>query len=200
MRHVKYILCLAALAFLLGCTEFGKVDQGRVVAFDSKENKVTFVRDKTAKPGATDYSMLPPVVFELPKDPVETGPTPKAGLRMKLDTQRSQITLFDPKDQTFKVIAFKIHNLQENVDKDHPLVFYKDAGKACTFPQVDKAKKTITIYSGRTKTLVTFSVPDEYFSLPDYAWDAGDEVRVYYKENGQALRFMNVTKTDIFKK
>ena len=200
MKYLKYLLCLVPLAFLLGCTETGKVDQGRVVAFDSKEGKVTFIRDKIAKPGATDYSILPPVVFELPKDPAETGPAPKAGLRMKLDTQRSQITLYDPKEQAFKVIAFKIHNLQENVDKDHPLVFDKETGKARSFPMVDKAKKTITIYSGRTKTLVTFSVPDEYYALPDYAWDSGDEVRVYYKDNGQALRFMNVTKTDIFKK
>lgn len=200
MRYLKYLLCLASLAFLFGCNEPGKVDQGRVVAFDSKEGKVTFIRDKIAKPGATDYSILPPVVFDMPKDPAETGPAPKPGLRMKLDTMRSQITLYDPQEQAFKVINFKIHNLQENVDKNHPLVFDKETGKPRSFPQVDKARKTITIYSGRLKTLLTFSVADEYFSLPDYAWDAGDEVRVYYKEAGQALRFMNVTKTDIFKK
>ncbi len=58
------------------------------------------------------------------------------------------------------------------------------AGKK--FPQVDKAKKAITIYSGRQKLLTTFSVPDEYLSLPDNTWEAGDEVRIYYKEPGKA--------------
>ena len=48
--------------------------------------------------------------------------------------------------------------------------------------------------------LVTFSVPEEYMSWPDSTWDAGDEVRVYYKEDGKSLRFMNISKTDIFKK
>jgi hypothetical protein len=61
-------------------------------------------------------------------------------------------------------------------------------------------KKAITIYSGRQKILVTFSVPDEYLALPDDAWEAGDEVRVYYKEPGKALRYLNISKTHIFKK
>ena len=46
----------------------------------------------------------------------------------------------------------------------------------------------------------TFSVPDEYFALPANTWDAGDEVRIYFKETGKALRLMNISKTDIFKK
>ena len=48
--------------------------------------------------------------------------------------------------------------------------------------------------------LVTFSVPEEYLALPANTWEAGDEVRIYYKEPGKAARFMNITKTDIFKK
>jgi hypothetical protein len=48
--------------------------------------------------------------------------------------------------------------------------------------------------------LCTFSVPDNYFSYPASTWDAGDEVRLTYKTPGQALRFMNVSKTDIYKK
>jgi len=36
--------------------------------------------------------------------------------------------------------------------------------------------------------------------MPENTWDAGDEVRIYYKEAGKALRFMNISKTDIFKK
>jgi hypothetical protein len=79
-------------------------------------------------------------------------------------------------------------------------VFDKAEGKAKKFPVVDKDKKTISIYSGRQKILVTFSLPEEYFALPATVWDAGDEVRVYYREEGKALRFMNISKTDIFKK
>jgi hypothetical protein len=48
--------------------------------------------------------------------------------------------------------------------------------------------------------LVTFNVPEEYFNFPEYTWDAGDEVRIYWKEKGKAIRFMNISKTDIFKK
>jgi hypothetical protein len=65
---------------------------------------------------------------------------------------------------------------------------------------VDKDKKTVTIYSGAQKMLVTFIPPDQYMSLPASAWNAGDIVRVYFKEDGKALRVMNVTTTNIFKK
>jgi hypothetical protein len=80
------------------------------------------------------------------------------------------------------------------VGKTSPLVADKK------FPMVDKEKKAITVYSGRQKLLVTFSVPEEYLALPDNTWEAGDEVRIYYKEPGKAARFMNITRTDIFKK
>lgn len=200
MKRIYLFLAALALASLLGCTDFGKVDQGRVVAFDKQSGKVTFIRDKKGDPLNPDYSGLPPIVYSIPTDRAEMGPEPKAGLRMKLDTQKSQIVIYDPQAQAFKTIAFKIHDLQENVDRNHPLVFDKDTGKARVFPLVDKAKKTVTIYSARQKMLATFSVPEEYLSWPDSTWDAGDEVRLYYKEEGKALRFMNITKTDIFKR
>lgn len=200
MKRISLLVAALSLAFLFGCGEYGKVDQGRVVAFDKQAGKVTIIRDKKAEPMNPDYTGLPAVTYSIPTVYEEMGPEPKAGLRMKLDTQKSQIVLYDPQAQAFKTTAFKIHDLQENVDRNHPLVFDKDTGKAKVFPQVDKAKKTVTIYSGRQKMLCTFSVPDEYMALPDSAWDAGDEIRVYYKEDGKSLRFMNITKTDIFKK
>jgi len=200
MKRLNLLLAALALTSLVGCSDFGKVDQGRVVAFDKDTGKVTFIRDKKGESLTPDYSGLPAVVYKVPENPLEMGPAPKAGLRMKLDTQKSQIVLFDPATQAFKTINFKIHDIQENVDRDHPLVFDQAADKAKVFPMVDKAKKTVTIYSARQKMLVTFSVPDEYMSLPEVAWDSGDEVRVYYKEDGKALRFMNISKTDIFKK
>lgn len=200
MKRISLFVAALALASLMGCTDYGKVDQGRVVAVDKQAGKVTFIQDKKAEPMAPDYSGLPPHTYSIPADPAEMGEFPKAGLRMKLDTQKSQIVIFDPQAQAFKTIAFKIHDMQEKVERDHPLVFDKETGKAKAFPFVDKAKKTVTIYSARQKMLVTFSVPDEYMSWPDSTWDAGDEVRVYYKEDGKSLRFMNISKTDIFKK
>jgi hypothetical protein len=191
------ILTLLAIlpAFLvLGCGELGKVDQGRVVAYDENKGTVTFIQDKKAEPGSPDYDTLPPHVYALPKDPNEMGPEPKAGLRMKLDAKAREITIFDPAAQNFKKIAYTLIDQKEGVDKNNPLV----AGKK--FPMVDKTKKAITIYSGRQKLLTTFTVPEEYFAMPDNTWDAGDEVRVYYKEPGNALRFMNISKTDIYKK
>lgn len=200
MKRILQLSAALSLALFFGCSDFGKVDQGRVVAYNKQAGTVTYIRDRKGEPMNADYSGLPPVTFTIPANPQEMGPEPKAGLRMKLDTQKSQVVIFDPQAQAFKTIAFKIHDIQENVDKDHPLVFDKQAGKAKVFPMVDKSKKSITIYSGRQKLLVTFSVPDEYMAWPDSTWDSGDEVRVYYKEDGKALRLMNISKTDIFKK
>ena len=188
------VLAILSAAFLSGCGEFGKVDQGRVIAYDEAKGTVTFIRDLKADVGRPDYTHLPPVTFEVPKDPDEMGPEPKAGLRMKLDPKAREIVIFDPATQNFKKIPYTLIDQKEKVGKSDPLV----AGKQ--FPVVDRVKKTITIYSGRQRLLVTFSLPDEYFTLPDHTWDAGDEVRVYYKVPGKALRFMNITRTDIFKK
>jgi len=190
-----------AILLAAGCThDFGKVDQGRVIKFDKEKKEVTFIRDAKAEPGNPQYIELPPVTYKLPEDPHEVGPLPKAGGRMKLDDKTKEIKVFDFATQQFKIIPITIIDEQINIAKDHPLVFDAEAKKAKPFPVIDKAGKKITIYSSRQKILITFSVPEEYFAMPDSTWDAGDEVRVYYKEPGKSLRFMNITKTDIFKK
>lgn len=193
-RTLLGILTTVCFLFVLGCSEYGKVDQGRAVAYDKDKKVVTLIRDKKADAQNPDYSYLPPLTYTMPVDPNETGPEPKIGGRMKLDTAASQIVIYDPATQNFKTIAIKILDQQENVDKVHPLV------KGKTFPLVDKDKKFVTIYSSRQKLLVTYTMPDEYFAMADSTWDAGDECRIYYKEEGKALRFMNVSKTDIYKK
>jgi hypothetical protein len=192
----RHILVLAGLSLFLvqGCGDLGKVDQGRVVEFDSAKGVVTFIRDLKADVGKPDYSHLPPVSYAIPKDPSEMGPEPRAGQRMKLDTKAREIVIFDKANQGFKKVNYTLIDQKEDVGRDSPLV----TGKK--FPLVDRAKKTITIYSGRQKLLTTFSVPDEYLELPDATWNAGDEVRVYYKEAGKALRLMNISQTDIFRK
>ena len=144
----------------------------------------------TANP---DYSGAP-LTFVLPKEPMERGEDPKVGMRMKLDTKTKEIVIYDPASKSMKKINYKLIDQKENVAKNSPLVVDKK------FPIVDQDKRAITVYSGRQKLLVTFSVPDEYLGLPANTWEAGDEVRIYYKEPGKAARFMNITKTDIFKK
>jgi len=197
MMKKCFWMCLLVslpLVFLFGCTEEGKVDQGRVVAFDKDKQLVTIIRDKKMDTLNPEYSFLPPLVYALPQDPAETGPLPKAGGRMKLDATKNQITIFDSKTQNFKIIDFKPVEKKEGVERQDPLL----EGKK--FPLVDKQNKTITIYSSRQKILETISIPEEYFALPESTWDAGDEVRIYYKQDGKAFRFMNISQTDIFKK
>jgi len=187
-------LCaLLPLVLAMGCGEQGKVEQGRVIAFDKAKETVTFIVDTKHDTANPDYSGAP-LTFVLPKDPMERGEDAKAGMRMKLDTKGREIVIYDPATKGMKKIAYTLIDQKENVAKNSPLVVEKK------FPIVDKEKKAITIYSGRQKLLVTFSVPEEYLALPANTWEAGDEVRVYYKEPGKAARFMNITRTDIFKK
>jgi len=188
------VMALLPLALALGCGELGKVDQGRVIEYDKAKGIVTLIQDKKAEPGKPDYNTLPPHIYSIPTDPKEMGPAPKAGNRMKLDMDKKVITIYDPETKAFKDIPFKVLDQKTGLGKDNPLVKNK------TFPVIDREKKTITEYSGRQRLLVTFSVADEYFNLPEDAWEAGDEVRIYYKEAGKALRLMNISKTDIFKK
>lgn len=188
------ILAVLPLALLLGCGELGKVDQGRVIEFNKEKGTVTLIKDMKADPQKPEYTELPPHVYEIPKDPGEMGPEPKAGMRMKLDTKNLEIVIFDKASQNFKTIKYTLLDQKEGVARDNPLV------KDKKFPIVDREKKTITVYSGRQKIMTTFNVPDEYFAYPDGTWEAGDEVRIYYHQPGKAQRLMNISKTDIFKK
>ncbi len=202
IRKILWTMMTAILLpiFLFGCSEFGTVDQGRAIEFDKEKGLVTIIRDVKHDAKNPDYSFLPPVTYQKPVDPQEMGADPKAGYRMKLDTKKKQIVIFDKAAQNFKTIDYVPIDEQENIDRNHPLVYDKASEKAKKFPAVDKDKKQITIYSPRQKILVTIGVPAEYFALPDYTWDSGDEVRIYFKEPGKALRLMNISKTDIFKK
>jgi len=194
-KKLSWLSLLAILPFVLiqGCGEQGKVDQGRVIAFDQDKETVTIINDVKHDAANPDYSGAV-VTFALPKDPAERGEDPKAGLRLKLDTKAREIVIYDSASKSIKKIAYTLIDQKENVAKNSPLV----EGKK--FPIVDKDKQAVTVYSGRQKLLVTFSVPEEYLTRPDNTWEAGDEVRIYYKQPGKAARFMNITRTDIFKK
>lgn len=198
---VLTILLILPLSLMLaGCGEYGHVDQGRVIEYNKTAKTVTIIRDKSIDPKKPDYSHLPPVKYELPIDPNEMGPEPKPGKRMKLDMDKKQITIYVPMLNNFANINYTQIERKDNISSDDPLVFDNISNKAKVFPVVDQQNKKITIYSKRQKTLVTLSVPDEYFAMPPDTWDNGDEVRIYYKQEGKSLRFMNISKTDIFKK
>ncbi|MBP9943823.1 MAG: DUF4881 domain-containing protein [Desulfomicrobium sp.] len=201
IKRTLFLLSIALLTFgVLGCDEYGKVDQGRVIAFDNDKQTVTVIEDKNMDSQNPDYAILPPHTYTMPTDPAERGADPKVGMRLKLDVDAKVIKIFNTQTQTIEDLPITIVDVQKNIAKDHPLVFDKDKNAAKKFPVVDKDNKTIAIYSGRQKMLATFSVPDAYVDFPENTWDAGDEVRIYWKEKGKAIRFMNITKTDIFKK
>ena len=79
----------------------GKVEQGRVIAFDKDKGTVTFIREVKGDAANPDYSGAP-LTFALPKELSERGADPKVGLRMKLDTKAKEIVIFDAATQGFK--------------------------------------------------------------------------------------------------
>ncbi len=203
-RHMIFIILLAVLA-ASGCDKFGqdkfgKVDQGRVIAFDKNERTIVMLRDQSQDVKKPDYTALPPVSYKLPDDLNETGPAPKAGKLMNIDLEKKEAVIFVESSNSLSTINITIVEEKKKVDPKDPLVFDPDTKKNRAFPVFDQQKKTISLYLEKNKTLLTFAVPDEYFAMPPESWTLGDEVRVYYKEPGKSLRFMNVSKTDIFKK
>jgi hypothetical protein len=199
-RLMSALAVFLLVAVLAGCQQMGKVDQGRAIEFDKEKGTVTMIRDASPNPDTPEYSHLPPVTYQVPTNPDEMGADPKPGKRMKLDANHREIVIYVPALNNFAKINYKLVDQKEIVDPDDPLVMDSVTRKPKTFPVVDPHRKTITIYSKRQKTVTTFSVPDEYLAMPADTWDSGDEIRIYYKEEGKARRLMNVSKTDIFKK
>ena len=193
--NIRFLLVTLVMALTLGLAgcNFGDVDQGRTVAFDKKAGVVTIVQDVKHDQLNPDYSGAT-VTYKVPVDPAEMGPEPVAGGRLKLDVDKKEITIFHPESKKVQVLPIEILDVQKNLGRDHPLV----KGKA--FPIVDKDKGTITEYSARQRLLATFKVPAGSENLPPATWEAGNEVRVYFKQPGQSLRFMNISKTNIYKR
>jgi hypothetical protein len=179
------------LAGAWGCGGFGKVNQGRVIAYDPRNGLVTLILDSNYKePGKPRYDVLPPVTVRVPEDPAAMGPTPLAGGLIELDLQGHQAVIYEAASESLKAIRLETLEVAENVGRNDPRV----AG--VVFPEVDRAKKVVALYSASKRQLITFAVPEEYLGLPESTWVAGDEVRYYFKDPGQALRMMNVTKTE----
>lgn len=205
MKMKSILLIAASLCFALGAagcdtSKYGQVEQGRVVAFDEEKHMVTVVHDSAMDPVHPVYDVMPAAVFQLPTNPAEVGPLPKAGQLLKLDVDKKEIEIYDAPNQKLVYIPINILEVQQGIDKAHPLVYEAATRSAKPFPVIDTEKNTITIYSARQRQLCTFMIPEAYADYPPSTWASGDEVRIYFKVAGQALRFMNISKTDIYKK
>ena len=164
-------------AVLCGCGELGKVKQGRVIAYDAARGVVTLVGDSNHRsPGRPRYDILPPETVRVPLEAAEMGPAPEAGQLIEFDPDKGRLIIFDARSVSFRQIAFQVVE-----------------------PGVAPPGHTLAIYSPARRALVTVAVAEPDRSLPAGTWRFGDEVRYYYKQPGQALRMMNVTKTDIAK-
>ena len=187
------LIALFALCLSLAACDFGQVEQGRCVGYNPENNTFTLVLD--VKHDVVNPSYTGGIVtYTMPADPKEIGPEPKPGGRVMIDHEKSQVILY--KDGKLESVPVEFTDVQKNITSNNPKV------KGVKFPIVNKDEGTITEYSRRMQEIVTFKVPAEYLDLPDTIWESGDECRIYYKENAkhQALRFMNVSKTNIFKK
>ena len=189
IHNLMLSLLLVASFGLAGCnTDYGKtVEQGRCVAFTG--DKVTFVRDTNVDPrGSAKYEGTV-LTFNMPADPKEKGPEPAFGSFVSFNIDKSQIQVF--KDGALSTVAVQFENVKKGVER------HADEVKGKMFPMLNAEKKEVTVYANMT--LATFKIPAD---LPDTAqfWTRGDDVRVFFKEKGQALRFMNISKTNIFKK
>lgn len=196
IRKLLLTLLPAAVLALAGCSDYGQVVQGRTVAFKDEGGvkTVTFIKDAGIDDAHPQYTVLPAESFTLPTDPAEIGQLPKVGLRMKIDTDKKIITMYNPEKGAFEELMFELVQNDTGVTPQHPLVVDKK------FPVVNAAERTVTIFSRRQSLLSTIRLSEADFSRYKEAdWDAGDEVRMYYKEQGKALRYMNVSRTDLTK-
>ncbi len=193
MRQRGAMLAAAALAAAMaGCGEFGEVAQGRVVAYDSEQGLVILIRDSNyADPADPRYDVLPPARVRIPADPRDMGPEPAAGRLLRIDRANRRLTVFDPAAEALHPVPYALVEERHNV--------YSGDRRIAGLPLVDRARSTVTLYSPARRTLITVRVAGEYLDWPPETWRAGDEVRYYYKDPGQALRLMNVTQTSLLR-
>lgn len=193
MRNIWLGTIVALGLGLTGC-DFGDVQQGRCVAFDADKNEVTIVLDVKHDQRNPEYTGGAHK-YLMPADPKEIGPLPAPGGCVDVNPSKKTVTVWKS-GESVEEIAVTFTDVEEGIDGNHPKV------KGKTFPIIDKEKKTVTVYVAPKKLLATFTPPADRMDEPESTWKKGDEVRIYYKENAkhQALRFMNITKTNIFKR
>ena len=187
-RMPAFFLLAVAVLCATGCTDYGSVEQGRVIAYNKKSGQVTLIRDSTGgQASQAVYDTLPAISVQSPQDPDEMGPEPQAGRLMGVDLKNRVITIYDNAAQQFRTIPYT------PVEERH------DVAKGTGFPLIDKTKRTVSLYWREEHTVITFPASDDLLALPADTWKGGDIVRYYFKNPGQALRMMNVTRTDLSK-
>jgi hypothetical protein len=186
-RTLAFLACAAMLP-MAGCTDYGTVEQGRVIGYNKKTGQVILIRDSTggqvAKPV---YDALPPITVQAPGDPDEMGPDPQAGKLMRVDMKNHQLVIYDAAGKQFRTIPYTLLGEPRTVAKGTGL------------PAIDKSKQTITIYNPAQHLALTIAATDELLAMPADTWKTGDEIRYYFRDPAQALRMMNVTRTDLNK-
>lgn len=195
IRSLLLILVLGLTTFLAACNFEGGVEQGRCVAFNPEAKTMTIVVDVTHDQFNPHYSGGAHT-YKLPASPGEMGPTLVVGGRLMIDLAKNTVLIYDNNANAVREIPVQFVDVEKNIQPKHPKV----AGK--TFPVVDKEQQTVTVYSSRLSALITFKVPASEIDLPVYAWTAGNEMRVAFRtsDKDQAIRIMNVSKTNIFSK
>jgi hypothetical protein len=183
---------LLTAGFLLACN-FGRVNQGRVVSYDAGKGVVTLIPETPpSKPGGARY-VLPPATVRIPQDRKEMGAAPRAGKLLLVDAADQSVLVFD--DVSGSLRRIPVVNLQQQ----HGVLESDPRVANVTFPVIDANNRAITVYSVSDRKLHTFRVAAEDLALPSDTWKMGDDVRYYYRQPEQALRLMNVTRTDLRK-
>lgn len=194
--RISILVLLCAMCFGLAGCNFGQVEQGRCVAYNEKDQTFTMVLDVKHDAQNPDYSGGF-MTYKLPVDPKEMGPEPVPGGRVHFDIEKKQVVICtDPVAGKLETLNVEFVDVQKGIKANNPAV------KGKKFPVIDKEKGQITEYSKRLQSLVTFKATPAMLAMPANTWNAGDECRIYYKPSAkhQVLRFMNVTRTNIFKK
>lgn len=193
MKNLLVAFVLALSFGLAACDFDGGVEQGRCVAYDADKHTVTLVVDTTLDQHDPHYSGKVDT-FILPDNPLDMGPAPEAGGCLMVEPDKSKVLIFDPATKSVKEIDVQFVGKEENVGSKSPAL------KGKTFPIIDKAAGTVTIYVPRLETIFTMKLTPEELELPPYVWTVGDEVRIAFRKDkpGVAIRFMNVSKTSIY--
>ena len=206
-RKILPLLLVLAGLMLAGCGDYGKVEQGSVIAFDGKD-KISIIVDvnKDPKKPADYMKDVTPHDYVLPPVGIERGEDPNAGLCVNFDFAKKTITMYNPKEKKFETFSVEILddiNRGVRLNRRQEVVHnVKVIRKASDFPVVDEANRTIQIFyrrlEGNQSRLTTIKLSEADFAkYKAKEWGNGDEVRIYFKKPGVSERFMNITKTDI---
>lgn len=198
-RTVLFLMGLiCSLGLLAGCELKGGVEQGRCVAYDADKGTFTIVAEsfEVDAAGKARFFYTPDaktLTYKLPVAKRDHGPKPDVGGLLDVNVKDKTVLVYDKNAMKVRSIAMaEAPKVQENVDAKQV--------KGKKFPETS-ADGGVTVYLSRAKQLVTFKVPQDA-KLDASLLTFGDDLRVAFlnASKDQALRFMNCTKTSIYKR